>query len=168
MTYSYWVKYCLAFFIPILGLFLAQWLWRRISPHSWSRNWTHGGYGQLAGDAYSPTHLIPPRLFPGVHGCLIFTEVCSYYLTWVLILTADFSVYLTGRTDFDCELFCLPNLDTSFHLWSLRLKLGSRRVWPVDRGCLLLPGTWSHLLYVRGSLFANFGQMLIGCYTSII
>jgi hypothetical protein len=34
------------------------------------------------------------------------------YLNWSLILTADFSVYLTRRTDFDSGLFRLPDLDT--------------------------------------------------------
>jgi hypothetical protein len=31
---------------------------------------------------------------------------------WTLILTADFSVYLTRRTDFDSGLFRLPGLET--------------------------------------------------------
>jgi hypothetical protein len=43
-------------------------------------------------------HLIPPLLFSGVRVSLI--------------LTADFSVYLTRSTDFDSGLFRLPNLDT--------------------------------------------------------
>jgi hypothetical protein len=30
-----------------------------------------------------------------------------------------------------------------------------RRVWPVDGGCLLILGTWSHLRYVRGYVLAN-------------
>jgi hypothetical protein len=34
------------------------------------------------------------------------------YLIWTLILTADFSVYLAGLTNFDCGLFHSPNLDT--------------------------------------------------------
>jgi hypothetical protein len=59
-----------------------------------------------------PRHLIPPLLCPGVHVSLIFTVDCSIYLHWKPILTVDFSVYLTERTDFDCGLFCLPNLDT--------------------------------------------------------
>jgi hypothetical protein len=35
-----------------------------------------------------------------------------HYLSWTLIFTADFSVYLTSRTDFDSGLFRFPNLDT--------------------------------------------------------
>ena len=35
------------------------------------------------------------------------------------------------------------------------MDLGSRRVWPVNRGCLLILGTWSHLRYIRGSVLAH-------------
>ena len=35
-----------------------------------------------------------------------------HYLNWTPILTTDFSVYLTSRTDFDSGLFRFPNLDT--------------------------------------------------------
>jgi hypothetical protein len=36
------------------------------------------------------------------------------------------------------------------------MELGSRRVWPVDRGCLFLLSTWSHLRYIRRSVLAHF------------
>jgi hypothetical protein len=70
------------------------------------------------------------RVWPVDRGCLLllrrnptidvsrapykpeFTVDCSVYLIWTLILSAGFSVYLTGRTDFDCGLFRLPDLDT--------------------------------------------------------
>jgi hypothetical protein len=35
------------------------------------------------------------------------------------------------------------------------MELGSRQVWPVGRGCLLLLGTWSHLRYIWGSVLAH-------------
>jgi hypothetical protein len=35
------------------------------------------------------------------------------------------------------------------------MELGSRRVWPVERGCLLLLGTCTHFRYVRGSVLAH-------------
>jgi hypothetical protein len=38
----------------------------------------------------------------------------------------------------------------------LRLKLSIWQVWLVDRGCLLLHGTWSHLWYIERSLFVLF------------
>jgi hypothetical protein len=34
------------------------------------------------------------------------------YMIWILIQTAEFSVYLTRHTDFDCGLFRLPKHDT--------------------------------------------------------
>jgi hypothetical protein len=37
-----------------------------------------------------------------------------HYLNWTPILTEDFSVYMTSRTDFDNGLFRFPNLDTDF------------------------------------------------------
>jgi hypothetical protein len=57
----------------------------------------------------SPSHLISPLLFAGVRLSLIFTVDCFIYLTWTLILTADFSVYLTKHTDFDSGFFRLPD-----------------------------------------------------------
>jgi hypothetical protein len=41
------------------------------------------------------------------------------------------------------------------------IELGSRRVWPVDRGCLLLLGTWSHLRNIRGSVLAHLFLWLV-------
>jgi hypothetical protein len=34
-------------------------------------------------------------------------------------------------------------------------KWGSRRVWLVNRGCLLLHGTWSHHLCIQRSVYAH-------------
>jgi hypothetical protein len=58
-----------------------------------------------------PRHLILP-LVPEVRVGLIFTLDYSMYLIWVLIWTAEFSVYLAGLTDFDCGFFRSPNIDT--------------------------------------------------------
>jgi hypothetical protein len=41
------------------------------------------------------------------------------------------------------------------------MELGSRRVWSINRGCLLLLGTWSHLLYIRGYLLAHLFLWLV-------
>jgi hypothetical protein len=57
-------------------------------------------------------HLILPLVFPGVRVSLIFNVDYFIYLIRALILTADFSVYLTWLTDFDCGLFRLRNFDT--------------------------------------------------------
>jgi hypothetical protein len=89
-----------------------------------------------------------------------------------LILTARSSVCLIWHTDFDCTFFCLPDLTHWFWLqvlpfnWfhTLILTAGSsvylisRRVWPVNRGCLLPLGTWSH---IQGSVLALFFLWLV-------
>jgi hypothetical protein len=66
-----------------------------------------------------------------------------------LIFTADCSVYLTRHID----LFCLPNLDTL--IFAFEVRWGTQWVRPVDRWCLLLLGTWSHLWYIQGSVFVG-------------
>jgi hypothetical protein len=43
----------------------------------------------------------------------------------------------------------------------LNWNYGSRRVWPIDRGCFLLLGTWSYVWYIHSSVFAQFSNM--GC-----
>jgi hypothetical protein len=48
-----------------------------------------------------------------------------HYLNWTLILTADFSVYLTRRTDFDSGLFRLPDLDTLILTTDFYVKYGA-------------------------------------------
>ena len=44
---------------------------------------------------------------------------------------------------------------TTVHTVYLIWKKGSRRVWSIDRGCLLLHGTWSHLWYIQRSVYAH-------------
>jgi hypothetical protein len=43
---------------------------------------------------------------------------------------------------------------TTVHTVYLIRKKGSRRVWSIDRGCLLIHGTWSHLWYIQRSVCA--------------
>jgi hypothetical protein len=55
------------------------------------------------GDANSS--YAPDRIFGVSRGpciSLAFIVDCSIYLIWKLVLTADFPLNLTGRTDFDC------------------------------------------------------------------
>jgi hypothetical protein len=54
-----------------------------------------------------PGHLIPRGPCKPDYYCGLF-----HLPNWILILTADFPVYRTRRTDFDSGLFRLPNLDT--------------------------------------------------------
>jgi hypothetical protein len=71
----------------------------------------------------TPQHLILPLVFPGVRIRLIFVMGFFMFLIWAFILTADFSVYVTGFTNFGCRLFCSPNLSililtTDIWIWN--------------------------------------------------
>jgi hypothetical protein len=73
-----------------------------------------------------------------------------------VILTANFSVYLKWHTSFftaDCPVYLM------WTDWFLHLKWGSWWVWPVNKGCLLLLGTWSHLWSILWSVFAPFSDL---------
>jgi hypothetical protein len=61
-----------------------------------------------------PRHIIPSLVFFEVRVSKIFTMDYYTHLVWILTLTADFSVYRTGHTYFDCGLFGFPNLDNRF------------------------------------------------------
>jgi hypothetical protein len=63
--------------------------------------------------------------------------------TWlgILILTAACSVYLTWTH--------------WFWLLNTLIEMGHTAVRPVNKGCLLLLGTWSHPRYIRGSVLAH-------------
>jgi hypothetical protein len=47
-------------------------------------------------------------------------------------------------------ILILTTVQTVYLVW----KKGSRRVWSIDRGCLLLHGIWSHLWYIQRSVYA--------------
>ena len=77
-----------------------------------SGNRVHGGFNRSAGDAYSS---MAPDPTSGVNrGPCKADYYCGLFhcLDLTLILTADFSVYLTSRFDFDSGLFRFCNLDT--------------------------------------------------------
>jgi hypothetical protein len=44
------------------------------------------------------------------------------------------------------------------------MELGSWRVWSMNRGCLLLLGTWSHLRYVCWSMLAHLFYLTCNTY----
>jgi hypothetical protein len=81
-------------------------------------------------------------LFYYIYFCSItFTSVVltillhlHYYTHWFWLRIVPFTWF--GHTDFDYRY----------------LKWGSRRVWPVSRGCLLLLSTWSYLCICRRSV----------------
>jgi hypothetical protein len=98
---------------------------QRITPHSWSWNWAHGGCDRSTGDDCSLRHLIPPLVYPGVRVSLILTVLWIVPFTWSghWFWMRISSVYLISRTDFDCGFFCLPNVDTliltnGFTVWN--------------------------------------------------
>jgi hypothetical protein len=78
-------------------------------------------------------------------------------------LTANFMVATTilfTHTTFlraICSLICfitsvqpfLTLILTTVHTVYLSWKKGSQWVWSIDRGCLLLHGTWSYLWYIQ-------------------
>jgi hypothetical protein len=49
-------------------------------------------------------------------------------------------------------------------------KLGSQRVWPVSKGCLLFLGSWPHLQYIKGIVFAHLFLLLVhpSCVSKLI
>jgi hypothetical protein len=77
---------------------------QRITRHSWSWNWAHGGCDQSTGDTYSLRHLIPPLVFPGALVSLIFTVLWIVSFTWSghWFWLRISSLYLIWRADFDC------------------------------------------------------------------
>jgi hypothetical protein len=48
-------------------------------------------------------------------------------------------------------ILILTTVHTVYLIW----KKGSRQVWLIDRGCLLLHGTWYHLWYIQRSVYAR-------------
>jgi hypothetical protein len=62
-----------------------------------------------------------------------------YNLNWTLILTADFSVYLTSRTDFDSGLFRFPKLDTLILTTDFYVLYGAHGGWTGRQGMLTPP-----------------------------
>jgi hypothetical protein len=113
-----WATCCLVCFIPIVKPF-------------WHIDLDYGSYhlpnleiGLTADVIGQHGMFTPPRhLFSGICVSLILTVDCFIYLNWTLSSTADFPVYQTRRTDFDCRLFGLPNLDTlifttDFSVWN--------------------------------------------------
>jgi hypothetical protein len=140
--------------------------------HSWSWNWAHGGGDRSTGGAYSPRHLIPRIVFPGVRASLMFTVLWIVPFTWsghrfwLQVLQVS-SVYLIWHTEFDCGFFRLPDLTHWFWLqvssvyliWHTDFDCGFFRlpdlahwfwlqvssvylIWHTDFDCRFLPFTW--------------------------
>jgi hypothetical protein len=101
----------------------------------WQKSWCHKGfkcpaYRQLSANFMTVTTILfTHTTFLWATCCLIcFITIVKLFLT--LILTTIHTVYL---------------------IW----KKGSRRVWSIVRGCLLLHCTWSNLWYIQRSVYAH-------------
>ena len=75
-------------------------------------------------------------------------------------LDCRYSVYLTGHTDFDWVVPFPWSRHTYFDYWILRLKWGTQRVWPIDRG-YLLPDTYPTSGFSRGTCLLNFLDLCV-------
>jgi hypothetical protein len=84
--------------------------------------------------------------------CLAYRQVSANFMVVKTILfTHTTFLWVT------CCLICFITIVKPFltlilnvvHTVYLIWKKGSRRVWPINRGCLLLHGTWYHLWYIQ-------------------
>jgi hypothetical protein len=79
--------------------------------------------------------------------CLAYRQLFANFRIVTTILFTDKTFLWTK-----CCLICfvtivkpfLTLIFTTVHTGDLIWKKGSRRMWSIDRGCLLLHGTWSH------------------------
>jgi hypothetical protein len=124
---------CLTFFIPIVRPHLTHWLWQRITPHSWSWKWPHGGCDRSTGDA-SPRHLTPPLVLPGVRVSLIFIVLWIASFIWSEF-DCRFSPLLSDLTHwFWLRVFRLP-------IWTHQFLTNDFCIWNgANGGCNLTTG----------------------------
>jgi hypothetical protein len=94
-------------------------------------------------------------------------DVSVSQVLWPLHLIQNYKLSLSHMLS---DIFHTNSLTVLIHwLWHtadnsalMIMELGSQRVWPVDKGFLLLLGTWSHLRQVQGSVLAH---LSISCIT---
>jgi hypothetical protein len=103
----------------------------------WQRSWCHKGFKCLAYRQLSANFIVVTTI--------LFTHTTFLWATWCLICF----IHVTIVKPF------LTLILTTVHNVCLLWKKGSRRVWSIDRGCLLLHGTWSHLWYIQRSVYAH-------------
>jgi hypothetical protein len=96
----------------------------RVVPFIEHGNRAHGGCDRSTGDAYSSMAPDPTSGVSRGSGKPDFYCALFQYLNWTLILTADFSVNLTKRSDFDSGLFRLLNFDTQILTTILTFDIG--------------------------------------------
>jgi hypothetical protein len=93
------------------------------------------------------------RDFCSFVSCQGFASSLAVTMIWFTITSLNHMLYDIFDTNRYTVLGTLTStVDNSAFII---MELGSWRVWPVDKGCLLLLGTWSHLQYFRGSMVAH-------------
>ena len=81
----------------------------------------------------------------------VYTQSTEVRLIYTLS-DEDIKIYTANWGQFDTHTVKWRHWCTMYtHIKTM----GSRRVWPVSRGCLLLLGTWSHLWCVQRSVIAQ-------------
>ena len=90
-----------------------------------------------------------------------FPHFSRKYLVMLWIANRGFRPFMLKTTCHwvKCCLVFIISIVRPFyiHWFWLRIApiMGSRRVWQVDSGCLLLLDTWSYLYYIQGSMFSQ-------------
>ena len=76
--------------------------------------------------------------------CKAWITINKLVFLYLLNLNMNNKLLICNRLAFVCF----------FRFLFVSLENDTQRVWPINRGCLLLPGTWSYLLYIQGSVYA--------------
>ena len=64
--------------------------------------------------------------------------------------------------------YLYTELTTDFFRYFLVMTRSTRRVWPVDSGCSLLHGTWSHLCFGGPCLLCSYFVLFYGLWDWIL
>jgi hypothetical protein len=90
---------------------------------------------------------------------LVYRQLSANVMTVTMILFAHTTI-LWATCCLTCTYFKqivkpflthFTTVCTIYLIW----KWGSQRDWPVNRGCLFLHGSWSHLWYIQRSVYAH-------------
>jgi hypothetical protein len=110
----------------------------------WQRSWCHKGFKCLAYRQLSANFMVVTMIW-FTHTTFLWATCCL--ICFITIVKPLLTLILT-------------TLHTVYLIW----KKGSRRVLSMDRGCLLLHDTWSHLWYIHKSV----SDIFRGLYTPIL
>jgi hypothetical protein len=108
------------------------------------------------------------RVWQVDRGCVFILGTWCYFWYFQESVKAWFSLF--SKHWFSLRIFTFTwlhtlNLIADCSVWLIwthrfqRLKWGLWWVWPVDKGCLLLLGPWSHLYHIQRCVFALFSNL---------